>query len=355
MTRKITSPQDSSLTELCQRLGQLGQSLEKENRPTEQLRLCGQYGVYEWFTEGVWGGQGWSRTDLAEGYLALSRACLSTAFVLTQRSGACRRLETSDNSVLKARLLPQLVAGECFATVGVSHLTTSRRHLDPVLRAEETAAGFVLNGYSPWVTGASFADIVVLGATLADGRQLLVALPTDLPGVSIPPAIQLVGLSASQTGPVQCSQVEVGRELLIAGPVDGVMQQGGGAGTGGLETSFLAVGLAGAAIDFVDGESEKRPELGLPAAALEQEWTALRTLLLAAAAGATEHSGEALRIMANSLVLRSTQAALAAAKGSGYAAGHPVGRWCREALFFLVWSCPQAVMAANLAELAQLN
>ena len=61
---------------------------------------------------------------------------------------------------------------------------------------------------------------------------------------------------------------------------------------------------------------------------------------------------ESIRQRANSLVLRATQAALSAAKGSGYVVGHPAGRWCREALFFLVWSCPQPVAAANLCELA---
>ena len=46
---------------------------------------------------------------------------------------------------------------------------------------------------------------------------------------------------------------------------------------------------------------------------------------------------------------------LAAAKGAGYAYRHPAGRWCREALFFLVWSCPQPVVAENLRELAGLK
>jgi hypothetical protein len=46
---------------------------------------------------------------------------------------------------------------------------------------------------------------------------------------------------------------------------------------------------------------------------------------------------------------------LVAAKGTGYVVGHPAGRWCREALFFLVWSCPQPVSAANLCELAGLE
>ena len=35
--------------------------------------------------------------------------------------------------------------------------------------------------------------------------------------------------------------------------------------------------------------------------------------------------------------------------------GHSAGRMAREALFFLVWSCPQPVMQANLCELAGLE
>jgi alkylation response protein AidB-like acyl-CoA dehydrogenase len=72
------------------------------------------------------------------------------------------------------------------------------------------------------------------------------------------------------------------------------------------------------------------------------------------AAGSGGCSPDELRARANSLALRATQGALTAAKGSGYVLGHPAGRWCREALFFLVWSCPQPVVAAALCELAGL-
>jgi hypothetical protein len=71
--------------------------------------------------------------------------------------------------------------------------------------------------------------------------------------------------------------------------------------------------------------------------------------------GETVCTTENLRARANSLVLRAAQAVLAAAKGTGYVVGHPAGRWCREALFFLVWSCPQPVLAANLCELAGIE
>jgi hypothetical protein len=88
---------------------------------------------------------------------------------------------------------------------------------------------------------------------------------------------------------------------------------------------------------------------------LRREHAALEQNLLALAGGESVCSNEDLRAAANSIALRATQAALAAAKGSGYVVGHPAGRWCREALFFLVWSCPQGVLAANLCELAGLE
>ena len=61
---------------------------------------------------------------------------------------------------------------------------------------------------------------------------------------------------------------------------------------------------------------------------------------------------EEIRRRANSLVLRSAQAWLAATKGAGFIAGHPAERAVRESMFFLVWSCPQQVLAGNLRELS---
>jgi alkylation response protein AidB-like acyl-CoA dehydrogenase len=299
--------------------------------------------------------------------LALSAACVTTTFILTQRTGACRRIAGSGNNALKQRLLPALAsgdstAGRCpFATVGISHLTTSRRHLaKPVLTAERVPGGFRLNGMSPWVTGGAAADVIVIAATFVEhgeptDQQLIMAVPTNLPGLSVAEPLPLVGVSASATGPVHLNQVEVADEWLIAGPMPNVMASGVGASTGGLETSTLAAGLAGAAIEYLRDEATRRADLQQPAAALQSEHARLLSELLGAACGVAQSSKESVRQRANSLVLRATQAALSAAKGSGYVVGHPAGRWCREALFFLVWSCPQPVAAANLCELAGIQ
>jgi len=249
-----------------------------------------------------------------------------------------------------------LASGATFATVGISHLTTSRRHLSrPILRAEETSSGFVLDGFSPWVTGARWADVVVLGAQLDDGRQILVALPAGIDGVVVPEPARLVGLSASHTGEIRCNRVQLSGDWLLAGPEENVMKGAAGAKTGGLQTSTLAIGTSAATIGYLEDELKKRADLTKPAAELRREHEAIEKDLLALAAGNEVCTNEALRARANSLVLRTSQAALAAAKGSGYVIGHPAARWCREALFFLVWSCPAPVMQANLCELAGLD
>lgn len=353
---RITSPYDPALADLCTRLHELAPKLDHcEAWPAKQLQLCGEAGVHEWFLPTSVGGQGWSESNLLRGYLQLSAVCLTTSFILTQRVGACTRIAASGNKFAQEQLLPPLLSGEIFATVGISHLTTSRQHVKPVLQARETQAGFVLDGYSPWVTGAEHAQVIVTGATLDDGRQILVALPTELPGVRIPRAPELVSLTASRTGPVHCEHVEVSREWLLAGPSEQVMKQGLGAKTGGLQTSTLAAGLTTAALDYLDHESRQRDVFTEPAAAMRSELNDLVRDLLALADGEHPCAADDARGRANSLALRATQAALVAAKGAGFVAGHPVGRWCREALFFLVWSCPPAVLNANLCEFAGIT
>src|SRR5205807_1328936 len=117
------------------------------------------------------------------------------------------------------------------------------------------------------------------------------------------------------TGEVKCRGVHVGREWLLFGPVADVLKTGAGAGTGGLQTSTLAIGLASAAIDYLQGESRQRPDIAGPATELKREHANTQADLLALAEGVAACTNEELRARANSLALRSTQAALAAAKG----------------------------------------
>jgi alkylation response protein AidB-like acyl-CoA dehydrogenase len=308
-------------------------------------------GALRWCIPAEYGGRGLDGVDILDGYEKLAGACLTTCFILSQRDSACRRLRDSNNELLCRRLLPSLAAGTSFATVGLSQLTTSRQHTSPALRATIGGNRITLDGDIPWVTGATHADHMVIGAVIEDGRQILVVLPRGVAGVEIEPPLPLMALEGSITAEVHCRNASLDREWLLSGPADRVLASGRG-GTGGVETSCLGIGLAGAAIEYLSGEARNRPDLREITERLAQGRQVLRTEMAGLVQRAyTPDEAAALRGRANSLVLRATQAALTASKGTGFLRNHPAQRWARQALFFLVWSCPRPAAEATLQTL----
>ena len=320
--------------------------------PAASWQALTRAGVLGWSIDSTHGGSGRDAVALLTGYEQLASVCMTTCFVLSQRDAAVRRITASANERLRNELLGSLVSGKRFATVGLSQLTTSRQHLQPTLVAREVGDGFVFDGAIPWVTGAARADYLVIGATTETGTQVLAALPGDHAGVRVGPPLDLMALQGSLTAEVRLEKVVLDRQWLLAGPVERVLATGRG-GPGGLETSCLALGLAGAAIDHLALEAAFRSELRETADNLAQDRRKLRQEVHALAIGqGNPESAAALRTTANSLVLRATQAALTVSKGTGFLRDHPAQRWARQALFFLVWSCPRPITEATLAHLA---
>jgi alkylation response protein AidB-like acyl-CoA dehydrogenase len=347
----------SLLNELKARAGEL----DDDNAWTgEQLSRMADADVLGWVIPEEYGGSEINAEQLTRGYERLSEDCLTTTFVLTQRNGACQRIAIAEREELKRELLPGLCTSDVFATVGISHLTTSRQHLGkPAVRVEQHGSHFVFDGLIPWVTGAKHADWIITGGTCDDGRQVLAALPTSAAGVTVCEPVKMLSMTASQTGAVQLERVEVDEKYLIAGPVEGVMKQGRVGGTGSVATSALALGTAAGALSRLQVEAENRPDLVDIHATLAAEREAISADMYTVVRGEKTDdtlnvTTEAVRQRANSLVLRSTQALLAATKGAGFVQGHQAERAVREAMFFLVWSCPQPVVTAALREFACL-
>jgi alkylation response protein AidB-like acyl-CoA dehydrogenase len=343
---------EPNLGEVLAALAAHARTADEELRwPAESWEWLSRSGALRWSIPTAYGGLGLPASDLLEGYERLASACLTTCFILSQREGACRRLRDHDNPALREELLPGLARGELFATVGLSHLTTSRQHLRPAVLVHDRGDHFILDGTMPWVTGAEGADYIVTGGVLEDGRQILVVLPRRHDGVSVGPPLPLMALAGSLTAEVHCRQVALAKKWLLAGPAERVLVAGR-SGTGGLETSCLALGLGRAAVEYLQAEAGARPDLRPSAERLEKTRQSLRQQLrqLAQAGGAPE-AALALRAHANKFVLRATQVALTASKGTGFLKDHPAQRWARQALFFLVWSCPRPAVEATLAYL----
>ncbi len=313
-------------------------------------------GVTGWMIPTDYGGQGAPIDRVLAGCIELARADLVPTFVLSQFQSACTRFVGSTNRELNARWLPRLATGDAFSTVGISHLTTSRQHTAaPTVLAQPSGRSFRVTGEIPWVTSGRHAAVLVAGATLPDRRQILFAVPTDRAGVEVAEHWSLLALTGSSTGPVRLNDVEISESELLAGPVDKVLQQGIPGGAGSLTTSALALGHALHCVDRITHEARERPALAEIAAAFEADLETLRHDLLAASRGEADpdHTADSLRTRATSQALATSQAYLTASKGAGFVTGHPAERLAREAMFFLVWSCPQAVSSRLLREFSQ--
>jgi alkylation response protein AidB-like acyl-CoA dehydrogenase len=325
--------------------------------PEAQWRQLIHAGAARWNIPRDFDGDGWTGLQLLNAYRDIARGSLVAAFLLTQRNAACQRIESSPNVTARQQLLPALARAEFFATVGISHLTTSRQHLPlPAVVAAPLSSGcYRLDGCIPWASGASHAQVLVTGGTLADGRQLLAAVNTRTAGVKIHPPTPLLGLSESCTGAVELHGVEVTPPDLLHGPVEKVMAVSGG-GAGSFSTTAVALGAALGTLDQLSAEARLNSGLRRYLEPLEAEASRIDSDLATAAAAATppptpSAHPDQLRHRANSLAIRAAQVWMAASKGAGYSLGHPAERAVRESLFFLVWSCPQTVLESHLQDL----
>jgi butyryl-CoA dehydrogenase len=346
-----------SLGDLTARLAEAEGLADEEGAWSERLwRSLVDADAHRWTLPTEFGGLGFDRPTLLRHYARVAEGSLTAAFVLTQQDAAVRRLAPASDRGRIGEWLRAIGRAEAFATVGISQLTTSRRHGAAALVASgRPGGGYRLDGVMPWVTAAERADVFVTGAVMDDGRQLLLALPADRAGLEVRPSFPLAALQASCTAEVALDGVEVDEADLLAGPMSDVMSSPGAASTGGLETSSLAMGQARAALVALAEQTDRRDDLAEPFESLAASWAALAEDLLAAAEARPDAPapGE-VRRRANALVLRCTQAYLTARKGTGFLRSEPAQRWARQALFFLVWSCPGPVAHASIRDLAGL-
>jgi butyryl-CoA dehydrogenase len=309
-----------------------GPADEAETWPAALWSILTDSGAMRWSLPVEIGGDPCTRPALIERYARAAEGSLTAAFILTQRDSAVRRLRAASDRIEARRWLGEIAAGRAFTTVGISQLSTSRRAGAQALKAVAPTAGvYHLKGMMPWVTA------------------------TDRAGLTVRPSFPLAALQASCTAEVACDDVPVSEADVLAGPALDILTTPGQAGPGGLETSALALGQARAALAALQVEAPARDELAEPAEALAEAWQGLWADLIASARGEPDAVPPAqIRGRANALVLRITQAYLTARKGSGFLLTDSAQRWARQALFFLVWSCPGPVAQAAIRDLAGL-
>ena len=200
-----------------------GPADEEGTWPEGLWSLLVDHGATRWALPTDQGGPSVDRPSLVRRYAKVAEGSLTAAFILTQHDAAVRRLvaATGPGAATARRWIEKVASGTVFPTVGISQLTTSRRHGNRAMSAAESAGGFILNGAMPWVTAAERADLFVTGGVMDDGRQLLAAVPRDPPGpLRSAPRSTWPRLGASRTCEIVVRRGDPGPlEDVLVGPV----------------------------------------------------------------------------------------------------------------------------------------
>jgi alkylation response protein AidB-like acyl-CoA dehydrogenase len=318
--------------------------------PSQDLAELGQAGVLQMALPAEAGGSAASAFEQHLAYEAIARGSLSVALILSQRDAAIGLIEASSASAGHA-LLQELASG-AFTTVGIAQLTTSRQGGAPALRATRDGEGYRVDGLIPWCTGAAKAEFIVAGAATDDGQHLLFALRPEAPGVRVDPPMPLVALRTTWTSSIHCEGVRVRPEDVITGPAQKVLTRANHLPLG---QAYLATGLCRGALDLID--AHRSPAAKSAKESFEVHLCELRARILSLSEPGREpeaaDSSPEIRGRCNDLAVRITHAAVALYKGTALLAGHPAQRLAREAMFLLVWSCPNPVIDCTIEMLSQ--
>jgi len=219
------------------------------------------------------GGSGGHVADAVDAIAQVASRSLTAAFVFWGQRAFIEFLLHTDNLGLRDRLLGDLLSGRRAGATGLSNAMKFLAGFEPLgVTAQPDGDGWTLNGRLPWVTNLRKAGFTVAAAVdLPGAPPLIVALPSDLPGLQRQDDLQLLGLQGSNTAPVELTEAQVGREWLLAEDARRYLPR--------VRPAFLALqcglalGLSRRALDEVQQRLEGHCRI------LEADWARLNSAL----------------------------------------------------------------------------
>jgi alkylation response protein AidB-like acyl-CoA dehydrogenase len=298
--------------------------------PRDHLDRLAEAGLYGLAGPAEAGGLDADLATLCAVAETLAGACLTTTFVWLQHHGLVRAVAGAASPALRAAWLAPLCAGERRAGLALGGMLPG----PPRLRARPVAGGWVLDGASPWVTGWTLVDALLLVARGPDGT--VVSLLVDAaaaPGLTVARQ-RLVAADASVTVQLGFDGFEVpGDRLLGTRPYDPAEAM---APEQLRVNGSLALGVAGRCCRM------------LGPGPLDAELDGCRRQLDAAGPDGMPSA----RGAASDLALRAAATLAVHAGSRSITRDHHAQRLAREALFLLVFGTRPGIRASLLERLA---
>lgn len=234
----------------------------------EELRGFGMFGLV---IPEAHGGMGMHAAAYSRTLQQVARHDASVAVTIGAHSSiGMRGLLLYGTAEQKARWMPKLATGEMIAAFCLTEPGAGSDAAAIKTTATKDGDGWILNGSKLWITNGGIADFFTVFAKSggADERGKLsgFVVTRDMPGVSVGPHEDKMGLRASSTTAVYLDNVRVGPEHLL-GPEHGGFKvamhilNNGRTGLGG-----GAVGMMKRMVELTTAQASGRQQFGRPIA-----------------------------------------------------------------------------------------
>ncbi|HKM14313.1 MAG TPA: acyl-CoA dehydrogenase family protein [Marinospirillum sp.] len=281
----------------------------------------------------------------------LARACASTAVAVSVSNMVAELIQAIGSDAQKNDYLPRLCSGEFAA--GSFCLTETEAGSDPAAmktRAVKEADAWVLNGSKVWISTAALAGVFVVWAVTnpdaPKGKGISCFLVKgDTAGITVAKPEKKMGQKGSGTHEVIFENCRIPLDALIGEENQGFKIAVTELCGGRIGIASLALGVAGAALDYARDYVQERKQFGKPLAEFQglqwmlvenyTEMEAARLLIMQAAA--LKDAGKPFAVQASMAKLMATEKgnkacydALQLLGANGYMQDFPLERYARD-------------------------
>ncbi len=231
--------------------------------PVEPLRKLGAMGLLCAQVPASFGGIGASSQANGEFTAHVGALCSSVRSIMTSQGIAAAAIQRFGDRGQRKRYLAELTGGK-LAAVGFSEPGAGSDLAAMRTRIEPDGDTVVVDGRKMWVTGARYADYLVIIGLHGDGAAAVV-IPADTPGVRVEPVADPMGCRAAGHSDLVFDQVRLPVSCVLGGGGQSLpMLFTAALSYGRMSVAWGCVGIVRACRQAATAHAKRREQSGKP-------------------------------------------------------------------------------------------
>jgi len=324
---------------------------EKQIFPTEQVKKMGELGFMGMMVDPKYGGSGLDAISYVIAMEEISKIDASASVVMSvNNSLVCWGLQEYGTEEQKQKYLPGLASGEIHGAFCLSEPEAGSDATSQKTTAVDMGDHYLVNGTKNWITNGNTASVyLVIAQTHPElkhkGINALI-MTKDMPGFSVGPKEQKMGIRGSDTHSLMFSDVKVPKENRIGEDGFGFKFAMKTLAGGRIGIASQALGIASGAYELALKYSKERKAFGteicnhqaiaFKLADMAVNIEAARHLCMKAAWDKDQHknydvSGAMAKLFASQVAMDTSVEAVQIHGGNGYVKEYHVERLMRDA------------------------